>query len=327
MSLWSALRRIVRLDCSPPEDAGYESFLRVVEQSADVICRLVDGEFRYVSPSAATVFGWDPQALVGTNGMHVIHEDDRPLVEAAIGRLVSGKQSKQVIHARAICGDGSLKWMEPKSHVEMVGSTSEIVLILRDITERKQLEQELQTMALQDGLTGLANRRAFDRGLEHEWRRTLRTGGEMALVLLDIDHFKQFNDLYGHQAGDDCLRAVADCIRQSGRRPTDMICRYGGEEIVIILGDTDSNAAVLMASDILARVESLGIPHHGSSCSPHVTASIGVAAAIARLGGTMQMPEGLLQAADHALYKAKAGGRNRVEQSILIAPSEQKLPQ
>jgi diguanylate cyclase (GGDEF)-like protein len=196
---------------------------------------------------------------------------------------------------------------------------------MRDITERQRLEDELAALALQDGLTGLANRRAFDQAFNREWKQTLRTGGEMALLLIDIDCFKQFNDHYGHQAGDDCLRAVADCIGELARRPTDMPCRYGGEEIVVILGATGLDAAVSVAEEMRAKVQALQIPHRSSACTDHVTVSIGVAAAVSRMGGTMEMPQGLLQAADHALYKAKAGGRNRVETSILIAPSRRQV--
>jgi diguanylate cyclase (GGDEF)-like protein len=102
-----------------------------------------------------------------------------------------------------------------------------------------------------------------------------------------------------------------------------MACRYGGEELVVILGSTGLEAALAIAEQMRAAIASLQIPHQGSSCAGHVTVSIGVAAAIARAGGSMNMPEGLLQAADHALYKAKSGGRDRVEQAILIAPSDQ----
>jgi diguanylate cyclase (GGDEF)-like protein/PAS domain S-box-containing protein len=319
----STLRRLLRHDPASGENAQDTMFRRVVEQSADVICRVVDGRFCYVSPSAAEIFGWEPQALLGTDGLHSIHEDDRHIIEEAIAGLMSGPQSRALSQVRAICGDGSLKWVETTAQIETSDSISEIILVMRDVTDRKQLEEELAALALQDGLTGLANRRAFDQAFDREWKRTLRTGGEMALVLLDLDCFKQFNDLYGHQAGDDCLRIVGTCIREIASRPADMACRYGGEEIVVILGSTGLDGALQIAGEMRSRVADLQIPHQGSACTDRVTVSIGVATAIARAGGSMNMPEGLLQAADHALYKAKAGGRNRVEQSILIAPSEQ----
>lgn len=319
----SALRRLLMRDRPLRDDAQETMFRSVVEQSADVICRLADGRFCYVSPSALNVFGWEPQALIGTDGMHAVFEDDRHIIGEAIGRLRSGQQSRTVVQVRFVCGDGSLKWAETTSQSHTSGLANEATLVMRDITERKKLEDELAAMALQDGLTGLANRRAFDQAFDQEWKRTLRTGGEMALLLLDIDCFKQFNDLYGHQAGDDCLRTIATCIRESAHRPTDVACRYGGEEIAVILGITSLDTANSIASEMRSRVAALGIPHQSSACADYVTVSVGVAAAIARSGGSIKMPEGLLQAADHALYKAKENGRNRVEQSILIAPSEQ----
>ena len=319
----STLRRLLKSRAVPDDRAQEIAFRRVVEQSADVICRVVDGRFCYVSPPARNVFGWEPNELIGTDGLHVIFEEDRQIVVEAIGRLLSGQQREASVQIRLVCGDGSLKWAETTTRIDITGSSHEAILVMRDITERKRLEEELAALALQDGLTGLANRRAFDQAFDREWKRTLRTGGDMALLLLDVDYFKQFNDCYGHQAGDDCLRAAADCVRKLARRPTDVACRYGGEEIVVILGATGLDDAASIAENMRSAVEALEIPHQGSKCSDYVTVSIGVAAAVSRAGGTMQMPQGLLQAADHSLYKAKAGGRNRVESSILIAPSEQ----
>lgn len=176
-------------------------------------------------------------------------------------------------------------------------------------------------LALKDGLTGLSNRRSFDEMLERSWRQTLRQSSEMALLMLDIDHFKQFNDSYGHQAGDDCLRIVAATIDKFARRPGDLACRYGGEEFAVIMGDISLGSAVDIAEEIRAGIAALAVPHSTNSHG-QVTISIGVAAAMARIGGSIKMPESLIQAADLALYKAKAGGRNRVEQTILIAPPE-----
>jgi diguanylate cyclase (GGDEF)-like protein/PAS domain S-box-containing protein len=316
----SALRRLLGRDTAPREETEDVIFRRLVEQSSDVICRVVDGQFRYVSPSAFNTFGWDPKKLVGTSGLHIIYEDDWNVVETAIGRLASGQQ-RQSVQARTICGDGSLKWIETTAHVETSDSCSEVILVMRDITDRKKLEEELAAFALQDGLTGLANRRGFDQVLDREWKQTLRKNDEMALILLDIDFFKQFNDLYGHQAGDDCLRKVADCVRELARRPTDLACRYGGEEIVVILGSTNLNSAILIANNMRSSVAALKIPHRGSACAENITVSIGVAAAKSGIDGTLRMPEALLHAADQALYKAKAGGRNCVDQCGLIAPS------
>lgn len=323
MGIRSAFSRLLGHEQTTAAEDPDATFRKVVEQSADVICRISDSKFCYVSPSASEVFGWDPQLLLGNDGLWTIYEDDWPIVAAIIERVNSGQQKQIVGQYRMICGDGAVKWVETTFRLEKIDEPGEVTIVIRDIGERKRLEEELAAFALQDGLTGLANRRAFDQAFERTWRQTLRDGGEMALVLIDVDYFKQFNDLQGHQAGDDCLRAVTGSIRDLARRPSDLACRYGGEEIVVILGSTGLAPAIAIAEQMRAAVASLQIPHQGSACADHVTVSIGVAAAIARTGGSMNMPEGLLQAADHALYKAKNGGRNRVKQAILIAPSDQ----
>jgi len=322
MALSSPLRRLLGRAPRPAtasDDGGL--FQKIVEQSADVICRVTGNEFSYVSPSARQVFGWDPEKLVGTDGLGVVDERDRASVLNVISRLMSGEVARQTVQVRMVCEDGSLKWAEVTSHTELTSAGDETVIVMRDVSERKRLEQELEALALQDGLTGLANRRSFDQKLQSEWRRTLRQGGEMALVLLDLDHFKDFNDLYGHQAGDDCLKAVAACLQGKVRRASDIACRYGGEELALILGATDLDGARSLAEEVREAIASLAIPHERSQTGC-VTASIGVAAVVARGGGTIRMPEGLIQSADHALYRAKSAGRNAVECAVLIAPAD-----
>jgi len=202
----------------------------------------------------------------------------------------------------------------------VTGEPTEYVLVMRDVGDRKLLEDKLSAMAMTDGLTGLANRRAFDEALEREWRRTLREGSEISLLLLDVDYFKVFNDRYGHQVGDDCLCAVAVAISAVVNRETDIVARYGGEEIAIILPSTNTTGAVKVAECIRSGIQALEISHEGNiEGAGWVTVSIGVATALSRHGGTMSMPQGLLQAADNALYKAKNNVRNRVATTHLIA--------
>jgi diguanylate cyclase (GGDEF)-like protein len=190
---------------------------------------------------------------------------------------------------------------------------------MRDITDRKDLEEKLSALALTDGLTGLSNRRAFDDALVYEWKRTLREGSQVSLSLLDIDHFKELNDFYGHQAGDDCLRAVASSVR-AAVQGTDFVARYGGEEIAVILPSTDAAGAVELAEKVRAGIELLRFPYPGGpERGIWLTASIGVATALSRQGGTMRMPESLLLAADNALCQAKRGSRNCVETALLVA--------
>jgi diguanylate cyclase (GGDEF)-like protein len=183
-------------------------------------------------------------------------------------------------------------------------------------------EERPTTHALTDSLTGLANRRAFDRELVREWKRTLRGGSQISLLLLAVDHFKGFNDLYGHKAGDDCLRAIAAAVT-GALRDTDVAARYGGGQIAMILPLTAIAGAVEVAEKIRSAVDALRFPHQGNPAgSGWLTVSIGAAAALSRESGPInfKMPEGLLLAADSALYKATNEGRNRVATAPLVAP-------
>jgi diguanylate cyclase (GGDEF)-like protein len=164
------------------------------------------------------------------------------------------------------------------------------------------------------------NRRAFDQALDREWKRTLRESSEISLLLLDIDHFKLFNDRYGHMVGDDCLRAVATAV-SGAVRASDIVARYGGEEIAVILPSALLAGAVEVAEKVRSAVAALRLSHEDNlEGGGGLTVSVGVATALARAGGTMRMPESLLLAADNALYKAKHEGRNRVATSLLLAP-------
>ncbi|NNC54887.1 MAG: GGDEF domain-containing protein, partial [Pseudomonadales bacterium] len=156
-------------------------------------------------------------------------------------------------------------------------------------------------------LTGLANRRHFDETFDREWRRCERSGKSLAVIMLDIDHFKLFNDGYGHQAGDDCLQAVAGVLVEAAQRPFDIAARYGGEEFVVILPETDMAAARRIAEKIVSGVMALNIPHAYSSVAESVTISAGVSAA---LPGNELACADLLRTADEALYKTKHTSRN-----------------
>lgn len=160
-----------------------------------------------------------------------------------------------------------------------------------------------------DSLTGIGNRRFFDESMAAELRAAGRNGTSLGLVMLDIDQFKQFNDLYGHPAGDRCLRAVADVIKTVCRRPRDLVARYGGEELVAILPETDEAGATQVARDILQKLRDLGLPHADNLGRSVVTASAGVYAGVPATGDT---PDSVVSLADRALYAAKSAGRDRV---------------
>lgn len=162
-----------------------------------------------------------------------------------------------------------------------------------------------------DGLTGLANRRLFDLQLEQEWQRARRHGDPLALLMVDVDHFKRLNDTLGHPAGDACLRQVADALKSCAMRSGDLVARYGGEEFVLLLPHTTLDDAQAVAARCLAAVDAAALPNPGSPLGPHVTVSIGLA--LARLGDGTALASSLVGDSDQALYRAKHLGRHRVE--------------
>jgi len=170
--------------------------------------------------------------------------------------------------------------------------------------------EELKRISVTDGLTGLYNRRHFDETLDKEWKRARREQQTLSLVMLDVDHFKQFNDNYGHQAGDACLVQVAAALQSSIHRPSDTPARYGGEEFIVILPGTPNEGALAMAENFRQAIIALNIPHKHSSAASHVTVSLGVATTTTQ--GEDRTIEGLLKAVDDALYQAKENGRNRI---------------
>jgi diguanylate cyclase (GGDEF)-like protein len=177
---------------------------------------------------------------------------------------------------------------------------------------REKAEAELAVLATTDSLTGLANRRSFDKQIETEWLRASREGTPLSLLLIDVDQFKSYNDIYGHQAGDECLRAVADVLSRAARRPGDLVARYGGEEVAVLLPDTDDAGAATVAENIRAQVEALALRHSANPPSGIVTISIGSATLVPAHerspGGTRE----IIALADNALYRSKQDGRNRV---------------
>ena len=194
---------------------------------------------------------------------------------------------------------------------ELMGMVSEF----KNITSRRQAEaalekanRELQRLSVLDDLTQVANRRRFDAALSEEWQRLSRDRAPLSLIFCDIDYFKLYNDTYGHQAGDDCLRAVADTISANCQRPGDFVARFGGEEFIVILPNTEAGGAVHLAEDIREDIERLKIPHERSQVSPYITLSLGVSCL---LPSAEFSPESLIGAADKALYEAKNQGRNR----------------
>lgn len=172
--------------------------------------------------------------------------------------------------------------------------------------ELGEANRKLELLSNTDGLTGIANRRSFDHILSQEWNRALRSGTNLALVMLDVDNFKHFNDHYGHLAGDDCLRALAQALVKAGRRAGELAARYGGEEFVVLMPDTGMHDALEAAQRMQQEAWSLALPHAQTSLGI-VTFSLGVASLVP---SARHIPDDLVRQADAALYRAKETGRN-----------------
>jgi diguanylate cyclase (GGDEF)-like protein len=230
----------------------------------------------------------------------------------AIIFLTSMSKDEDLARGIEVGGDDYL--MKPVSEVVLhakVRAMRRLVEMQRELVDvghqLNAANKELQRLSTTDGLTGISNRRMFDELSLREWRRCERMKKPMALVMLDIDSFKLFNDQYGHQAGDDCLRAVAGQVARAAPRASDLAARYGGEEFVLVLGETDADGARWVAENVRQHVSELGIPH--ITPNRRVTVSCGVASVMPAKGMSF---DALLRAADHALYRAKAEGRDRV---------------
>ena len=228
--------------------------------------------------------------------------------------FLSSKEDDQDLE-RAIESGGDDYLVKPVSFVVLNAKIRALQRL--DAMHGKQLEmsralaaanRELEKLSHQDGLTGIANRRYFDGYLSTEVRRAAREHQPLSLILADVDQFKAFNDCYGHQVGDDCLRRVAAALTSAGRRPADLAARYGGEEFAVVLPGTDLDGAVDVAQSVSRVIDSLAIPHARSTVSQSVTLSQGV---VSLTPEKESPPEELIRRADQALYQAKQQGRNR----------------
>jgi diguanylate cyclase (GGDEF)-like protein/PAS domain S-box-containing protein len=214
------------------------------------------------------------------------------------------------------------RWLLVRNRPTAIGTT---MVVVSDITTLKQSEaalkkmtEQLKLLASTDGLTGLLNRRSFDLAIERELAAAARSAAPLSLLMIDVDHFKDFNDHYGHPAGDSCLRQAAHALRNAAVRPTDICARYGGEEFAVILPDTDGAGAFLVAERIRTAIEHLQIPH---AASPQGIATVSIGLATTSPTEELAQDE-LIAAADAALYAAKAAGRNR----IVVAPDASEPP-
>ncbi|WP_235588911.1 GGDEF domain-containing protein [Halomonas chromatireducens] len=274
--------------------------------------------FAYIGPQIERLLGWSQGSWVGIDDwVERMHPEDRSwVVDFCVAQSKAGVDHEA--DYRALTAEGNYVWIRDVVHVVRndKGEVEALVGFMFDISERKkseekllQLQRELQELSYQDGLTGVANRRLLDSVLEVEWASAQRGGQPLSFIMLDIDCFKQYNDHYGHLAGDDCLRRVAQILAASILRPRDLLARFGGEEFALVLPETDLESARQVAERCRAAISDASIPHRASDVSHLVTVSMGVTTANPADGGGQAS---LIEKADRLLYRAKQNGRDQI---------------
>jgi diguanylate cyclase (GGDEF)-like protein/PAS domain S-box-containing protein len=300
-------------------EASETRFRLLTEASRDVIVLAgLDGNRQYVSPAVTELLGWNQEDLVGKDYTQITHPDDLPRMRQLLRDCRDGKETGSLSY-QSRKKDGSYLWLESNIRLCRDTDTGEpigFVYVLRDISERKMAEEKLQfafetaeQLARVDGLTGVANRRLLDNTLQREWSRAVRNHSAISLLLIDVDYFKLYNDIYGHLAGDGCLQRIAKSIKGVLRRPTDLVARYGGEEFVIVLPNTPSDGAEIVARRVMEAVDACNILHERNPFGK-ATISLGCATHYPSLETGS---EALIRAADSAMYRAKAAGRNQFQ--------------
>lgn len=293
-------------------------FQEIAENSTDLISiHSFWGKYLYLSPSCKSILECDAEELMGKFPYLLIHPDDYPSVQNSFFDVI--RTSKEfTVRYRMRQKSGSYIWLETavKKITETKENRNELICISRDISDRKKIEDELKEknrlleyLSNYDSLTQIPNRRYFDRTFEIEWNKAVENSTPISLILFDIDYFKKYNDRYGHQKGDECLKEIAQTGQSILQNSADVICRYGGEEFVVLLPETSRFAAFKVADRLRKTIQALDIPHEKSKVIPVVTISVGVSTIIPKRDDHLQE---LLKKSDQALYKAKANGRNRV---------------
>lgn len=306
---------------SHPDTGDDAGVYRTLLESTQAIPWRIDwatARFTYIGPQIERVLGWsqDSWRTVEDWAVRIHAEDRQKTVDFCVSQSQQGVDHEA--DYRALTADGDYVWIRDVVHVirRPDGSVDCLVGFMFDISERKraedkilQLQKELEALSYRDPLTGIANRRMFDRILDVEWGKARALGEPLSLVIVDIDFFKQYNDRYGHPQGDACLKEVARMLDRAAARTRDLCARMGGEEFALVLPATDMAAALAVAERCARRLARAALPHAASNVADVVTCSMGVATIVP---GSQDRPAQLVEMADARLYGAKAAGRNRI---------------
>ncbi|MDE2421780.1 MAG: diguanylate cyclase [Gammaproteobacteria bacterium] len=274
-------------------------------------------KFSYIGPQIKELLGWTPESWISVEDWAArMHEDDRDRV---VNFCVSQSQSGIDHEAdyRALTADGNYVWIRDVVHVvRKNGEVEALIGFMFDISERKKNEEELlrlnkklEEYSFCDGLTGVGNRRLFDLTIEREWGSAYRECRPLSVIMFDVDFFKDYNDLYGHPAGDECLKRVAKLLSSVAGRSRDLFARFGGEEFVMVLPETDAKSAILIAEKCRQLIHEEMIPHRGSKLGAYLTVSQGVNTIVPTVHDKYAA---FIERVDWLLYQAKQQGRDRV---------------
>jgi diguanylate cyclase (GGDEF)-like protein/PAS domain S-box-containing protein len=275
-------------------------------------------KFAYIGPQIEKLLGWTPASWATVEDWaQRMHPEDRAwVVNFCVAQSKAGTDHEA--DYRALTKDGEYVWIRDVVHVarNADGSVNALIGFMFDISQRKkdeqqlmELQKELEELSFTDGLTGVANRRMFNSIMETEWANARRNNQPLSLIMFDIDYFKQYNDHYGHIQGDACLKQVAEVLGSATARPRDFFARFGGEEFMMILPETDEKSAAMIAERCHSMIAGQLIPHEKSGVGQTLTVSLGVGTVVP---SQQQEPTVFINEVDKRLYQAKQQGRNRI---------------
>lgn len=298
------------------DEARMESEIRyrsLIGLSPQPIVVQVGGTMVYYNASALQMLGFTTEGEMGERPFHeFVHEQDRETVRERLEHIARCGGRSEPLECRIVVAGGAPPFRHVELHIGCILYDDKvgIQMAIQDVTAHKQMQEKLFQLSQADGLTGLANRRAFDEALAREWSRASRDSSPLSLLLFDLDQFKGFNDQYGHLAGDDCLKRTAQVLKSAAARPGDLAARYGGEEFVLLLPNTNAIGARHIAQSVIDGVSALNIPHIRNRNLSHATISCGAATTG---GAACQTPEDLIHLADNALYASKRSGGDQCQ--------------